>query len=274
MPYIAPHISAIDSGFLCKSNTGLGNVLFQVASVYGISRLYGIPCIFPRLKVYVEKLYDLFNYDHGDTIFRNFKTMYGNNEPFEFINEADGLNKQVDNNIISRVINARNNICIRGYLESYKYFINVQKEIYDLFECDSKTKDYLFTKYASIFNSDYDIISVHFRLDYNSTWYTDDMNYYSKAISHMCKKLKKPKFLVFSDCIDKVNCSVFENLEIVKIREPMDYLELYLMSFCHHNILNVSTFGWWGAFLNKNPDKIVLYDKRLPFESLKIFTPI
>jgi hypothetical protein len=180
----------------------------------------------------------------------------------------------MDIELILKIINMSNNIYIHGYLESYTYFGHASEEIRGLFECDDKTKQYLYTKYNTILNSDYIPISVHFRTDYNSTWYTDDMNYYSNAIQYICKKIKNPIFLIFSDCIDKVDISIFNNLNIVKITEPVDYLELYLMSLCKHNILNVSTFGWWGAFLNKNPNKIVLYDKRLPFDYLRIFTAI
>lgn len=44
-----------------------------------------------------------------------------------------------------------------------------------------------------------------------------------------------------------------------KIKHSLE--EFYLMSKCKHNIVPRSTYSWWAAYLNENPNKIVMFPK-------------
>ena len=65
------------------------------------------------------------------------------------------------------------------------------------------------------------------------------------------------KFIIFSDDPDWCRNEFFgENYIISDLGDA--YIELCAMSLCDHNIIANSSFSWWGAWLNNNPNKIVI----------------
>lgn len=89
------------------------------------------------------------------------------------------------------------------------------------------------------------------------------LEYYENAIARMSEAVSSPRFFVFSDDIawarqNLPNASSMTFVEGI----PQNYEEQALMSMAKHNIIANSTFGWWGAWLNANPNKIVIAPKK------------
>jgi hypothetical protein len=102
------------------------------------------------------------------------------------------------------------------------------------------------------------------RGDYVDLNATCDIDYYRRAIKFISQNVEQPFFLIFSD--DIVWCK--ENLDLKsychKYIEPnidVPFADMELISKCKHNIISNSTYGWWGAYLNKNKNKIILSPK-------------
>jgi len=97
-----------------------------------------------------------------------------------------------------------------------------------------------------------------------------DPEYYLKAINYLIEKLNKPALFFFSDEMKwvKENFNAINsacNICYVDINNSIgsEVDDLRLMSNCKHNIIGNSTFGWWGAWLNNNPDKIIIAPEKL-----------
>lgn len=155
---------------------------------------------------------------------------------------------------------------LNGYWQSEKYFIQIENKIREAFVF--KDIDAVNTEIAAeIANND--SIALHIRRgDYlgNSIYSgvcTED--YYIKAVDLMLSKIstrENIKIYVFTDDIEfssKFIEKVLVPCKLVNLNKNEDsYKDMYLMSQCKHNIIANSSFSWWGAWLNSNPNKIVI----------------
>jgi hypothetical protein len=91
------------------------------------------------------------------------------------------------------------------------------------------------------------------------------LEYYQKAIENIKALVDAPVFFVFSDDIDwaKNNLNLDKSTVFIDHNKSIEsYNDMRLMSLCKHNIIANSTFSWWGAWLNVNPEKIVISPKQ------------
>ena len=93
---------------------------------------------------------------------------------------------------------------------------------------------------------------------------TCSTEYYSECVSRIQSAGGAPKFYIFSDEPDWVreNIPFPENSVFVDGNGPgSDAEELFLISSCQQHITANSTFSWWGAWLDRNPNKTVYTPK-------------
>lgn len=151
-------------------------------------------------------------------------------------------------------IPAKQNIIIEGYFQSEKYFDHCRQEIIEAFQIPYKKLE--------------GFVSIHVRradyLKYPDKHPVVTYEYISEAVKLFIEK-GYSSFVVCSDDIQWCRSNL-KPLELFGAtfsyshnKEPI--ADLALMSCCEHNIISNSSFSWWSAWLNQNPDKKVIAPK-------------
>lgn len=152
------------------------------------------------------------------------------------------------------------NMCLNGFFQSEKYFRHHKQEIVELFKPHPEIMEYLQNKYGHLLSYP-NVVSVHMR-----SYHQEDpegklyrhygASYFRNAMSIFPENTV---FLVFSNRMDLAK-KEFENIpgRIFFVEGETHYHDFYLMSMCKHNIITNSSFSWWAAYLNPNPEKIII----------------
>lgn len=174
--------------------------------------------------------------------------------------QESGFDSSVFNSYFKKIV-------FDGYFQCPKYFENYRTEILKDFSFSNNANENFNAVKNQIINTN--SISLHIRRgDYlnhqNAAIHgVLGLDYYLASISHFKKHFQDYVFFVFSDdiswCKDVFKGSEFKFIETQFGFSDID--EMHLMSLCHHNIIANSSFSWWGAWLNQNPNKTVIAPK-------------
>ena len=264
---------------------GLGNQMFQYAAGRALSIRLGVP-----FKLDIRdfsgymlhqgfELKRLFNSDAEIATYDDLKAIVGWQRAKlvqRFLKRPQlksfrhrGYVVEPDFNYWGGINQLKDNCYLDGYWQSEHYFAEFKDRIH---------KDFTFKLPISVKNieimqhiSQVNAVSLHVR---RGDYVTDKRNafigvcsldYYRKAIDTIKFKVDKPVFFVFSDDIAWVkNNLVLDKTAVFVGHNQGDesYNDMRLMSLCKHNIIANSSFSWWGAWLNANPNKIVVGPKQ------------
>lgn len=154
-----------------------------------------------------------------------------------------------------------------GSWENENYFKSVSDILRKEFTVKRKYESLLLNRIA---NSDSVAIHVRKGNDTKLPVYTDRMvdlassGYYNSAIETIKQKISNPVFFIFSLDIDWCKKNLVPNgSEIYFVENSEDpILDFYMMKMCRHQVIANSTYSWWAAWLNENPDKIIICPKK------------
>jgi hypothetical protein len=187
---------------------------------------------------------------------------------------------------------------LHGYFQSYKYFEDKYENICDMIQLTQQQTMIKQIYSNESWSADYTgspdkkriLVSAHFRIgDYVLFLKIHPVimiQYYYRALSQIVASHTDADtdtdtsytVLIFYEAADKdivlkqiaslkqlcatdVNGPAYgRDIQFHFVRDTIpDWQQMLLMSVCDHNIIANSTFSWWGAYFNANPDKVVCY---------------
>jgi hypothetical protein len=168
-------------------------------------------------------------------------------------------------NFDQRILNIKGDKYLAGYWQSELYFNEIRDFLLNEFSPKKTNLDNIGVIADKIKSKT--SISLHVRRGdyvkaYSNHYHVQDQTYYSEALQIIKQAYSNCNLFVFSDdiqwCKDNLN---FEELTYY-VEPNQSFEDIYLMSLCSHNIIANSSFSWWGAWLNKNPEKICIAPKK------------
>lgn len=209
----------------------MGNFLFECATAYAYALRHGLEFSVPKFT----------NSDFHNPIYLHHlqNQNFNPNLPVTRLAEANFHYGELPFNEAWR----GGNILLTGYFQSEKYFIEYRNEVLTAFGYHWEMKkgvvavhnrrgDYLIYKEKHpYYGEDWILRAMNFFPGYRFRFFSDEISWAKEKFGHR------------DDC---------------EFSEGSIEQDLIDISCCEHHINSSSTYSWWGAWLNRNPDKIII----------------
>ena len=264
---------------------GIGNQLFMYAHSYSLSKTINYDLFIDNTSGYFMKKnqirsYDLDKFNINTTLSDKkyrFDT-FSKNLNRNLLKKIDSFKKKKlfliedrDKNKITKYndttnFNFSNVVFVEGYFESEKYFKNFEKDLKAKFIIKDKfiNKNNKFIELLRNYNS----VSISVRQNRyserdkidnaKSTEFTKNtINYINKAVTFFKNKISNPKFFIWFNDFTNLNNYFNENeFTFINNGSNKSLNDFNLFKYSKHFIVGPTSFHWWGAWLNENPNKI------------------
>ncbi len=277
----------IKKTLILRLSQGIGNQLFMYANAYSLSKKYNYKLLIDNTSGYFKKKnqhrsYELNNFLIDENIAGpdvKFDT-YGKDLKRKILIKLDSFRshksfilekKDSYKKTFFRKINLDNfsdRLFIEGHFESEKYFSEYQKDLKKIFKIKNNKLEKNNIYIDDIKNNNSVSICIRqnrysegkSKNDKKSFKFTKDtIDYIYRSIDYIKQKVENPKFFIWSN--DFVNLrEYFNTSEYVfidnKINKSLNDFNLF--NYSKHFIVGPTSFHWWGAWLNDNPNKICI----------------
>jgi hypothetical protein len=170
----------------------------------------------------------------------------------------------------------QHDIYLDGYWQNERYFSGIAQEIRATFQWkDIPEQNLAVSKKMGSENS----VAVHirrldrphtireffYRLRLQMIWRVCSKKYYSNSMQYIKDHVEDPRFYIFTDHISWVQKNIVLDDHAVLVdwnRGEDSHWDLFLMTQCRHTIIAMSSYSWWGAWLNGNPERIIIAPKK------------
>ena len=271
---------------------GIGNQLFMYANAYSLSKSYNYQLFIDNTSGYFKKKDQLRTYELNnflleenlatsdlkfDTYSKNLKRkilikLDKFRKHRSFILEKNDANKKTFFTKIN-LDNYSNKLFLEGHFESEKYFYEYKDDLKNIFKVKNNLLENNNLYMNDIKNNNSVSICIRqnrysegrFKNNDKSLKFTKDtIDYIHRAITYIKKKIDNPTFFVWSNDFKNLR-EHFNEKEYVFVENSINKSlnDFHLFNFSKHFIVGPTSFHWWGAWLNNNPNKICLRPKNI-----------